>query len=431
MANKKYFFNRYFAVSAAVLFFVLFSAACGSSALKKNAAGGEGGDNSGEAFISNFGKLTFGPPQTVRFRSAQVPRSEAAPGVGLITRDQRDLGTVLSAADKSLLTGSFKTAYSGGLSRGLPLSGVLGGDEVHAWPPAHPVAWVQNWQSGETSPNSWSAPSLVLAVRGLAQEKVFIVRGAILDAYGRSAGQGGANGAAGYGAPRGDDFFYQGGIAQRFDFGLITADVGGKAVFISGDPPSAGQEAPDGTGVFPPEQRESSERGYPLITEAFRSAWANAVDKELPPLTPDTQAVFIDFESDPWIMDGLPAIRGIYYQTFGAGKALFLLADFSPDGSGPSSSQTLSFQILASPFFEALLTGQVKRLPGAEALSPAPVPKYRTQNSSNFTRALLEGISLYGFPLSDAQAVQDLDEPGTEKIWQEAQRFSKGWMIRD
>jgi hypothetical protein len=183
---------------------------------------------------------------------ALFPVFEAAPGAGIFTQDPRDPALKLDAEERERISLSFRRAYAEALSRGLPLEGVLGGDRVHAWPADSPLAWVQNWKSAESYPNSWGLPGLVLAIRGIEAKEVFIVRGPILDAYGKSGGIGGANGVAGYGPPLSDEFPYDGendspdaarGIAQCFGKGLIKVDASGQAAFIPREPPASGERA--------------------------------------------------------------------------------------------------------------------------------------------------------------------------------------------
>jgi hypothetical protein len=378
----------------------------------------ESGDQDGEDFVRTFKRSTFSPPGGTRFSGAPLPVFQAAPEAGLPAQGQGEPGSVLEDKDKSRLTASFRNAYIEGLFRGIPLTGILGGDRVHRWPPAAPVTLVQNWRTAASRPNSWGIPSLILAAEDPDSRRVFIIRGAILDAYGKSAGLRGANGAAGYGSPRGEDFFYQGDMAQRFDYGLITVDAAGTARFIPGEAPAA--EVPEETGAF----------SDPAVTEAFRSAWKAGTAQYLPPLEADTPVNHIDFSARSWILSGGPdvvsgeilasfPVRGIYYQTFGGGRMLFILTD-APD---------LPFypRILTSPFLDALLTVPAGDLPGAEDLIPDPLPAEYDAERNSFTRALLAGISLYGVPLSGAQAVEDEKNGG----WCEAQRFSRGWMIAD
>jgi hypothetical protein len=165
----------------------------------------------------------------------RLPAFPAAPGVGIFTGDPRDPALNLAEEERERISLSFRRAYGEALKRGFPLDGVLGGDRVHAWPVDSPLAWVQNWRSAEPYPNSWGLPTLVLAILGIDAKEVFIVRGAVLDAYGKSGGRGGANGVAGYGPPLGGEFAHNEGVAQRFGEGLITVDASGQAVFIPED----------------------------------------------------------------------------------------------------------------------------------------------------------------------------------------------------
>jgi hypothetical protein len=205
-------------------------------------------------------------------------------------------------------------------------------------------------------------------------------------------------------------------MAQRFDYGLIAVDAAGTARFIPGEAPAA--EVPEGTGDF----------SDPAVVGAFRSAWKAGTAQNLPPLKADTQVNHIDFSARPWVLSGGPdddsgeslaafPVRGIYYQTFGGGRALFLLTD----------APGLPFypRILTPPFLDALLTVPAGGVPGAEDLKPDPLPAEYGAERNGFTQALLAGISLYGVPLSAAQAVEDEKTGG----WREAQRFSRGWII--
>ena len=379
-------------------------------------------------------------PPSLRFVPAPLFGIRPAPGVGLVTREQRDLGGTLAEGDRDRLSACFRDAYTEGLLRDLPLEGVFGGDMVHGWPAPAPLAWVQNWRSGEGVPNSWAVPSLVLAARGLSHDRVFVVQGRILDAYGRSAGRGRANGVFGYGAPRGGEFFCQGGVAQRFDYGLIKIDAGG-TVFIEEAPPSTLVETPEIPG------------GDQEIRERFRSAWKTAVDQNYPPLPPDTDLVHIDFGSDPWIItaesrDGseiVITLRRIWYQGYAGGQALMLLADAPELPPYP--------RLLVTPWLNAFLAAPGKRLPGAESLDSVQPPDYRSGGDTNFARSLLDSIAFYGIPLSDnvpltetaagegpagreaaAETAVTGETAAPERNgaavfgYYEAQRFSKGWM---
>jgi hypothetical protein len=310
---------------------------------------------------------------------------------------------------------------------------------VHGWPAAAPLTWVQNWRSGKGAPNSWAVPSLVLAVQGLTHDRVFIVHGRILDAYGKSAGRGRANGVSGYGSPCGGEFFHQGDIAQRFDYGLMKINAEG-SIFIEEAPPSTLAEMPE----MPGGDRE--------VRERFRSAWKAAVDRNYPPLPPDTDLVHIDFGSNPWIItaegrDGSQialTLRGIWYQAYAGGQVLLLLADAPELPPYP--------RLLVTPWLDAFLAAPEKRLPGAESLTSISPPEYRSGGDGNFVRSLLDSIAFYGIPLSDSlplaetvpaaegsaggeTAAEEAAAPETAMFpaaprYYEAQRFSKGW-IRD
>jgi hypothetical protein len=362
----------------------------------------------------------------LRFVPDSLPGLRPALGVGLVTREQRDLGGALAAEERDRLSGGFRDAYVEGLLRGLPLEGALGGDMVHGWPAAAPLAWVQNWRSAGNFPNSWAIPTLVLAVQGLAHDRVFIIQGEMLDAYGKSAGRGGANGVSGYGAPCGGEFFHQEGIAQRFEYGLMT--IGGEGtVFIEEAPPSTLAEPPE----MPGGDRE--------VRERFRSAWKAAVDRNHSP--PPGDLIHIDFGS-PWIItakgrDGSETaitLRGIWYQGYAGGGALLLLADAPELPPYP--------RLLVTPWLDAFLAAPGKRLPGAESLDHVSPPDYRSGGDGRFIRTLLNAVAFYGLPLSDSLPLTE-SVPGAGEAaapegdgapavlrYYEAQRFSKGWMVQ-
>ncbi|MDR1587214.1 MAG: hypothetical protein LBS57_07155 [Treponema sp.] len=442
----------------------------GTAAREEDQAGAE------NEFIRQFPQRSFSVPEGVDFVPASFPGAPGAPGVGLVTRDSRDLGSSLGDDDRARLTLSFTEAYMEGVFRGFSLYGVLGGDEVHGWPRASPLAWVQNWRGKGGRYNSWGVPSLILAVRGLARDRVFPVQGDILDAYGQSAGLMGANGAAGYGAPCGNEFIYKGGVAQRFDFGLIAVDAEGSFVFSAEDAPSVTTPVPEKIGLF------ESGGSLPRIQGVFQSAWKTEIDGSLPPLAPDTPLIYVNFDDSPWVLPldsvedsgnihyGVPiegaidstmdllsavadfsagqdentetpadsglsgqrsslVVRGLYYQVFGEGRALFILADASVELIREDSKTIFELpfcpRLLDTPFLEALLSAGRQRLSGAESLNPYAFPaNYRRQDENLFTRDLLEGVALYGLPLTGPQP----DREG--KTLFEAQRFSRGWMIR-
>jgi hypothetical protein len=355
-------------------------------------------------------------PEGLVFIPADPPPLVPAPGVGTI-QETRFPGSFLTGEDKNRLQNAFRAAYADGLLRGLPLAGVLGGDLVHGWPETEPSGWVQNWRSVMPVPNSWGIPSLILAIQGvgIAREmnRVFIVDGEILNYYGTSAGRNGANGDIGYGSPRGEKFFYKGGansdgiangIAQRFDHGLIVIDAQGQGSFLPEDPPSSGAELPPELGVFP----EAPQNGN--IRNAFLTAWGMALERNIE-LVPDGPGQYLSASRSGSSDAG--TLRGLYIQTFNQRSVLLML----PEASG------LPFHVrfLGPPFLEVLLLPKGRFLPGAEGLEPEEIG---LEGEDDFTRRLMGGISLYGFPLTDPLPYR----AGEDSPWQETQRFSRGWI---
>jgi hypothetical protein len=404
------------------------------------------------------------PEETV-FIPAPFPGVLSVPGIGLVTGEARDLGSGLNDEDKARLAVSFAEAYMEGVFRGLPLTGVLGGDQVHGWPQSSPLAWAQNWRGSRGRYNSWGTPSLILALQGLSRSRVFPVQGDILDAYGQSSGLGGANGAAGYGAPCGNEFIHQGGLAQRFDFGLITVDAGGNFAFSAGDPPSMAGPVPESIGLF------ESGGFVDRIRNAFQTAWKAGLDEGLPLSEPDGPLLYINLADSPWVLPldsvedseniqyGVPeedllsafadfpagnpgaspetpgnsgapgrnsslVVRGLYCQSFGEGGVLFILAEAFVELIQENSTTRLELPLrpvpVGSSFLEAFFSASRGRLPGAESLGPYALPAGR-QNDA-FVRTLFEGIALYGLPLAGPQPVKEGES------FSEAQRFSRGWM---
>jgi hypothetical protein len=228
-------------LGAFLLLPILFCSSCRGSPATVAAEGGlpdAGGSPEGREAPADSGSSPGEQPLSPEEETLRALFSafEAAPGVGIFTRDPRDPAQGLEAEEREGISLSFRAAYAEALGRGFPLEGVLGGDRVHAWPAGSALAWVQNWKTAEAYPNSWGLPDLVLAIRGFDAARVFIVRGAVLDLYGKSGGRGGANGVAGYGPPLSDEFPYGEGIAQRFGKGLITVDAAGHAAFIPDEP---------------------------------------------------------------------------------------------------------------------------------------------------------------------------------------------------
>jgi hypothetical protein len=244
---------------------------------------------------------------------------------------------------------------------------------------------------------------------------VFTVRGAILNTYGKSAGRKGANGAAGYGAPLGEEFLYKDGIAQRFEYGLIYVDPAGKGRFIPGTAPSAQGTVPETLGYV------SGDDGN--IREDFQEAWKAGMNSNLPGLKADGPVQRLDFSEIPWkipvdteeqtlgVDAGTIPITAVYYQSFNQGSVLFLLAQ--------SPAAGFRTRIIAAPFLPAFLAGRDHPLPGAEA-SPPFIPLIGTFGA--FSEAVFQGLTRYGLPLTDSYPGRDGD------TFRETQRFSRGWM---
>jgi hypothetical protein len=345
-------------------------------------------------------------PKDMVFISASFSWPAVAPGVGVITREQNDPGASLGENEKKALVESFRTAYIEGQLRQASLEGVLGGDFVHSWPPVTPLSWVQNWRDRSGTPNTWGIPSLVLAIRGIKGNAVFIVRGAILNMYGRSRGINGANGVAGYGAPLGGEFLYNGGIAQWFEHGLIHVDAAGTEGFILDKPPISGEETsiPETVGHFAGNDR--------AIRDDFQKAWRRGMNSNLPYLNPDGPVQRVDFSEKPWEVPGDSGtihIDALYFQSFNQCGVLFLLAR--------SRDAPFQTRIITGPFLNAFLAGEDNPLPGT---SNASIPG--TVSPGGLTGALLQGLGLYGIPLTDAY-------PALEGgAYRETQRFSRGRM---
>jgi hypothetical protein len=215
-----------------------------------------------------------------RFLPGPVELPSIPSSVGALSADVAE-----PASRRASLSAAFREAYQEAVLRGDPLRGTLGGDLIHLWkPPARKNdpsdrggAFVQNWRGAAGGrANSWGLSGLVLACCPAAGSRVVLVKGAILDAYGRGLGIGGANGVAGYGAPLGDEFPLPEGLAQRFERGLLLAGRDGGYTFTPGEPPSAagvpeavGRVEAGTGGALPFSSAEAA---------AFRAAWIAAVN---------------------------------------------------------------------------------------------------------------------------------------------------------
>jgi hypothetical protein len=318
-------------------------------------------------------------PAGLEFRPEAFSLPAAAPGVGAITREQRDPLASRGEVEKGAVAESFREAYIEGLLRGLPLEGTLGGDLVHSWPPEEALCLAQNWRSRDTAPTSWGIPGLVLAIRGTEGDAAHIVRGGILDQYGRSGGRDRSNGAAGYGAPLGEEFLYGNGVAQWFEHGLIRVDAAGKGSFEEGPAPSL-----SGAG----------RRGGGSIEEQFQRALRRGLYANLPHPEADDALRSLELPATETMPAGT-----LYFQTFNRGGVLLLL----PQVPG------LPFRarIVAGAFLEAFLAD------GSEA---------------GLEGRLLQGIERYGLPLTDACPAPEAGAYRDASARQQAQRFTRGWM---
>jgi hypothetical protein len=145
-----------------------------------------------------------------------------------------------------------------------------------------------------------------------------------------------------------------------------------------------------------------------------------ALDRTIDTMIPDDKGVYIPFEyagNDPW---GLPLggehVKGLYVQTFNQRKALLLL----PDAPG----LPLHVRFVASPFLDILLFPERYSVRGTANLRVLDV---QSREGDGFMSRLVQGLALYGLPLSDPLPRRiDQDSP-----WQEAQRFSRGWLLSE
>jgi hypothetical protein len=352
-------------------------------------------------FMKTFDSAGREFPRGFRFQSEPVPLLDIPPDVGTFSE--------YPAADSGdPVTAAFHEAYAEALLRGLPLEGVLGGDRVHLWSNDNSLVRIQNWTSGAEEANSWGFPGLVLAIGGAGNPggsyRVYTVSGRILDCYGRSAGPNIGNGVAGYGYPVGEVFFRDGTAVQDFSRGSIVVDKAGTS-FI----PSAVLEEAAGSG---PPLHEDFSGLAPEIANAFSAAIGETLGGGSAGRS-DGPVVSVVF-SDPWIIPGpdIP-VSGVYIKSYDMGESIFVFVD------APTLPKRVRF--LTGPFLTILLRSG-NRIPGAENEIPTASV---SGMESPYIKALLEGFSLYGVPLSGRLAVE-LDEPGT---FREAQRFSKGWII--
>jgi hypothetical protein len=315
------------------------------------------------------------------------------------------------------LKDAFRQAYAEALFRGLPLTGVLGSDRVHAWPAAAPESWTQNWTGRDTAPNSWGIPGLVLALgdyRALGESPVYTVSGPVLHQYGKSGGLNRSNGAAGYGIPLGELFFENGAAVQRFTKGRIIVDRGGTR-FVPGEDPAVALLRD-----LSSKDREAEFGGQdipPGVSVAFAHAWAFAfAGREWTGDGPVERLVF----PRPWILlAGTEeiAVAGLYIKSYNRGEDVFVLAD-APQL--PLRAHHLRGSILA-------LLAERKKLPGLE--QQQPLGTARIGGIGGVIPALVSSFALYGPPLSDVLPRPVEEDDGEGPLYLEAQRFARGWIV--
>ncbi|MCL2832905.1 MAG: hypothetical protein FWD78_07025 [Treponema sp.] len=358
------------------------------------------------------------------------------PGVGIITAASRDKASSLGANEKTILSWAFRDAYTDGLLRNQALTGVLGGDQVHGWPMTDPLSWAQNWQTALQKPNSWGLPSLVLAVADRdiipadGQCRVFTVQGDILDFYGKGLGINGANGNSGFGSPLGQEFFYNGNIAQRFDNGLIVINDDGTGTFIIDTPPSKVSED-----FFLPDVLKG--QAPDAVYGAFASAWKIAMDSGMAnsmadsmaeggTLVPDGPIQYVSFNDNPQLRQIISGFetKGFYYLTMNQKSSALVL----PDTSALQAQQTQPVlqqglpayaRFIGSSFLELLTTG----LPLAGTEIPAG---FTWASGDDFMANMAAGFVIYGLPVTDPVYLISADDHS--RIIE--QRFSNGWISK-
>jgi hypothetical protein len=346
------------------------------------------------------------PEGDLYFVSQDLPEPVIPPDAGARSEDPDD--------EAGGLKDAFRQAYAEALFRGLPLTGVLGSDRVHAWPAAAPESWTQNWAGQDTAPNPWGIPELVLALgdfHAAGGSPVYTVSGPVLYQYGKSGGLNRSNGAAGYGIPLGELFFENGAAVQRFTKGRIIVDREGTR-FVPGEDPAAALLRD-----LSPEDREAEFGGRdipPGVSAAFAHAWAFAfAGREWTGDGPVERLVF----SKPWILPAGTeeiALAGLYIKSYNRGEDVFVLAD----------APQLPFRAhhLRGPILNLL--AERKRLPGLEQRQPLGGAR-----TGGAVQALVSSFALYGPPLSDPLPRPAEEDAGEGPLYLEAQRFARGWIV--
>ena len=251
-------------------------------------------------------------PPSLDFEVAAAPAVLLPPGIGapVVSAASR-----LSVGSRDALAASFRDAYLEALFRGERLLGVYGGDKAHEWKVGAVASWVQNWRGAEARENSWGLKGLALAIKADGRERTVVLSGNLLDAFGRGAGRGGANGIAGYGPPLTDVYPSGDGIAVRFEFGLMEIEADGTRRFTMADPPSVFLDVPEAVGAGP--EMSAARRA------AFRAGWLAAVDSGFP--------AAMRSWSSPRNLRRLPNLRTLQPSLFRASSSRLIRA-----GHGPS-----------------------------------------------------------------------------------------------
>ncbi len=345
-------------------------------------------------------------PEGLGFSASPLPTPSVPPGIGEITREQNDPAYSLSSSEKARISGLYRDAYIDALLQDIPISGSLGGDFVHGWSGTASNIWVQNWRSSRDFPNSWGIPSLILAVYGHSQDKVFMISGGIMDSYGKSAGINHVNGVKGYGSPCTDDFIYKGKRAQRFDLGIIYQNEQDRFVFQQENPPSANTDTPPQVG----ELADAPQSMQIRIKQAFLNGWKLAVDRNMPLLIPDAPVIWYDLSASPWIFgtqETLLTVNNIYLQPFNNGSIVLVLVD--------SPAIPWITRIVESPFVDALILASKQSIPGTPGSRTDQIPPAL---KDAFSASLLKGFEIYGVPVTNSMLKDNKN----------MQRFAYGWM---
>ncbi|MDR0409869.1 MAG: hypothetical protein LBH18_05670 [Spirochaetaceae bacterium] len=343
----------------------------------------------------------------VFFMPSEPPPARIPSDVGIVSG--RDLEK--EGADGAELSFLFRRAYWDALMRDMPLLDVLGIDRVHRWPENSNLTWTQNWRSAETSFNSWGIPGLVLAI--LSGGGVFTVSGDILDVYGKTMGLDGANGALGYGSPRGSDFLMRftdytlPTLAQRFDNGLIYINSMGRGSFIAEKAPSDIIELSETVGFY----ADGDDELRQTIETMFRRAYKGIIDRQGRGLKVDGLVEYASFGGNVHLVNvagDLFSVMGFFVQYYGNGRFAAVLS-FALNDAGRLVFP-LDARVIEPPFAEVLL--YAVRLPSASGLSPDPFEIYAD------TREIVKSFALYGIPLTDSFVSVNRGSL--------SQRFSKG-----